>query len=81
VILRGLDRPFQIVDDRQEFLQELLIAESDLIPEIPLSEPLVIVEFGGQPEILVVERLEPLVLGLRLSGAGIEGSGRTIAGI
>ena len=37
-VMCGLDGPFQIVDDRQEFLQELLIAESDLIPLIPLGQ-------------------------------------------
>jgi len=37
IVLCGLDRPFQIVDDRQQFLQELLISKPDLVPLIPLG--------------------------------------------
>ena len=59
----GLDRPFQIVDDRQQFLQELLISEPDLVPLIPLGKPLIVIELGRQPEILVVDRLQLLIPG------------------
>jgi hypothetical protein len=54
-VLRGLDSPFQIIDDRQEFLEQLFIAESDLIALVPLSQALVVVKFSGESQILVVE--------------------------
>lgn len=63
VVFCGLDRAFKVVDDRQQFLQELFVAESDLVSLIPLGEPLIILEFGCLPEILVVEGLNLLCLG------------------
>ena len=53
----GLDGPFEIVDDRQEFFQQLLIAESDLIALVPLGQPFIVIEFSGEAEILVVQPL------------------------
>src|SRR5688572_2237311 len=57
-VLRRLDGPFKIIDDWQEFLQQLLVAEPDLVPLIALSKPLIIVELGGKPEVLVVQRFQ-----------------------
>jgi hypothetical protein len=53
----GRDGPFQIIDDRQEFLQQLFIPESDLITLVPLSQSLVVVKLSGESQILVVEFL------------------------
>ena len=53
-ISRGLDGPFEIIDDRQEFLQQLFIAESDLVALVPLSQSLVVIELGGKAEIFIV---------------------------
>jgi len=53
-ISRGLDGPFEIIDDRQEFLQQLFIAESDLVALVPLSQSLIVIELGGEAEIFIV---------------------------
>ena len=53
--LRRLDRPFQIVDDRQQFLEEVLIAEPDLFPLIPLSKPLIVIDFSRQSQVFIIE--------------------------
>jgi len=54
-VLRGLDSSLQVVDDRQKLLEKLLVAKSDLIPLIALSQTLIIIEFGGKTKILIVE--------------------------
>ena len=36
----------------------MLVAEADLIPLIALSQPLIVIEFGRKPQILVVKRLQ-----------------------
>ena len=53
--LRRLDRPFQIVDDRQQLLEDVLIAEPDLFPLIPLSKPLIVVELSRQSQVFIIE--------------------------
>ena len=53
-ISRGRDGPFEIIDDRQKFLQQLFIAESDLVALVPLSQSLVVIELGGKAEIFIV---------------------------
>jgi len=53
-VSRGLDGPFQIIDDRQKFLEQLFIAESDQIALVPLSQALVVVKLSGESQILVV---------------------------
>ena len=47
-VFRGLNGPFKIIDDRQQFLQQLFIAESDLIALIALSQSLVVVKLSGE---------------------------------
>jgi len=66
-VLRRPDGPFKIIDDRQEFLQQLLVAEPDLVPLVALGKPLVVVELGGKPEVFVVQRLQLAVLRRRVS--------------
>ena len=36
-LLCRFDRPLKIIDDRQQFLEESLVAEPDLVPLIPLG--------------------------------------------
>ena len=48
-VFRGLDGPFKIIDDRQQFLQYWLIAESDLVALVPLNQSLIVVKFSGEP--------------------------------
>src|SRR6185295_3674830 len=54
-ISRGRDSPFEIIDDRQEFLQQLFIAESDLVALVTLSQSLIVIELGGEAEIFIVQ--------------------------
>jgi len=56
-ISRGLDGPFEIIDDRQKFLQQLFIAESDLVALVPLTQSLIVIELGGEAEIFIVQVL------------------------
>lgn len=76
-VLRRLDGPFKIIDDWQEFLQQLLVAEPDLVPLIALSKPLIIVELGGKPEVLIVQRLQFAVPRRRFSQRVTGRSGST----
>ena len=59
-----LNRPFQIIDDGQEFLEQLLVPEFDLIPLVALGDPLVVIELSGQPEVAIVQQLEFFVFGI-----------------
>ena len=52
-VSRGLDGPFQIINDRQEFLEQLYIAEPDQIALVALSQALVVVKLSGESQILV----------------------------
>src|SRR5262245_14005239 len=51
----GLDGPLEIIDDRQEFLDQLFIAESNEIALVPLIQSLIVIELGSEPEILVIQ--------------------------
>src|SRR5262245_63946235 len=54
----GLDGPLEIIDDRQEFLDQLFIAESNEIALVPLIQSLIVIELGSEPEILVIQPLD-----------------------
>jgi hypothetical protein len=61
-ISRGRDGPFEIIDDRQEFLQQLFIAESDLVALVPLTQSLIVIELGGEAEIFIAQALHLISL-------------------
>ena len=61
-VSRGRDGAFEIIDDRQKFLQQLFIAESDLIALVPLSQSLIVIELGGEAEIFIVQALHLISL-------------------
>jgi hypothetical protein len=75
VVARGLNRSFHVVDYRQQFLQQLLIAEFDLVPLIALCQPLIVFKLGSQPQVLLVEDLSFLCL----RSEGILGSSALLA--
>ena len=65
-VLRRFDGSLQVVDHWQEFLDQLLVAESDLVPLVSLSQPLIVIEFRSQSKVFVVECFQFLFLSHQL---------------
>ncbi len=63
--LRRFDRPLKVVDHRQQFFENLFIAELDLFSLVALSQPLVVVELSRQSQVFFVEGFAFVSLGIQ----------------
>ncbi len=63
LVVCRLNGSFHVVDDREEFLQQLFVSELDLLTLVPLGQALIVFELGRQSKVFFVEGFTFIFLG------------------